>query len=52
MDGTLTGTADLARLKLLEQALRQWVQAQRKGAPRSELLEAEALLREVASGAD
>jgi hypothetical protein len=36
------------RLALLERLLRQWMIAQRKGAPRSELLEAEAALREAA----
>jgi len=37
------------RLALLESLLKQWMLAQRKGAPRSELLEAEAALREAAN---
>jgi hypothetical protein len=52
MDENNTGTADLERLKILEAALRLWMLAQRKGAPRSELLAAEARLREVASGSN
>lgn len=37
----------MERLSLLESLLWKWMQAQRKGAPRSELLEAEAALREA-----
>ncbi len=51
MDANTTGTADLERLRTLEQALQLWMRAQRRGAPRSELIEAEDRLREVASGA-
>lgn len=37
-----------SRLDALETALAAWLAAQRKGAPRTELLEAEARLRELA----
>jgi len=55
MDENTSGTAvmeGMKRLIALECAWRQWMNAQRKGAPRSELLAAEQALREVANGTD